>query len=201
MSVNRFVVLAVAVVLTTSLAACGEEPSRTPVPSATVEPSPTIGPTSIARDGPDLQISQSANELLVKLPEVAGGVQFDGVQIVDESLNVGHPLDDALAVVGMERRDAVSVFRYSEDASATIGATVVEGIGGEALLQAFVDTWHAPAVTQRWQRPAAGTTAWELGERGGRMNVLYVVGNVVYLVSTPDAATLEAIILEMPTAG
>ena len=45
---------------------------------------------------------------------------------------------------------------------------------------------------------AAGSPAWELRDRLGRLTVVYRLGNVVYLVETEDQALLEAILLDMP---
>jgi hypothetical protein len=148
------------------------------------------------RPRPSQAVGQPAMQLLATLPEVAGGEAFDGVQVVDDSFNVGHPVDDVLSALQKERRDAVSVFRYGADA--TIGATNVEGVDGSTLFEAFVTAWNAPAVVERRQRVAAGSPAWELRDRIGRLTVVYRLGNVVYLVETIDAAMLEASLLDMP---
>jgi hypothetical protein len=179
------------VLLAAVLAGCGAAPSPPPSPSPNVRPTPT--PERPRFSNP---VGQAASQLLATLPKVAGGVPFDGVRIVDDYLHVGNPVDDVLEELQKERRDAASVFRYMEDA--TIGATAVEGVDGATLLEAFVTTWHAPAVIEREQRLAAGTLAWELRDRGGRLTVVYRLGNVVYLVQTTDPALLEAILLDMP---
>jgi hypothetical protein len=141
-------------------------------------------------------VNQAAGELLATLPEVVGGEHLDGVQIVDDAFHVGHRVDDILEELHKERRDAIAVFRHSEDA--TIGATQVIGIAGPELLEAFVNTWNAPAMLDRRQRTIGGRLVWELRDRGGRLTVIYLFGNVVYLVETTDAALLDAILLEMP---
>lgn len=124
---------------------------------------------------------------------------FDRYQIVDDSWNVWHPVDDVLTALDRQREDALPAFRYAEDA--TIGAIAVEGIDGSTLLKAFVDEWNAPAIIARSQRQAAGTIGWALAERGGGLTVVYRRANVVYLVSAPDPAKLEAILSDMPPGG
>lgn len=180
------------VLLAAVLAGCGADASPPPSPSPIVRPTPTPERPRFTQ-----AVSQPASQLLATLPKVAGGEQLDGVQVVNDSFFlVGHRVDDVLRELQKERRDAVSVFRYTEDA--TIGATTVEGIDGATLFEAFVMTWNAPAVIERRQRLAAGTLAWELRDRGGRLTVIYRLGNVVYLVETTDQALLEAILLDMP---
>lgn len=144
-------------------------------------------------------VSQPASQLLTTLPKVAGGEQLDGLQVVNDSFHVGHPVDDVLEKLERERSDAVSVFRWSEDA--TIGAIAIDGVAGAALFETVVMTWNAPAVIERQQRLAAGALAWELRDRGGWLTVIYRLGNVVYLVETRDGALLEAILLDMPPHG
>lgn len=144
-------------------------------------------------------VSQPASQLLATLPKVAGGEGFDGIQVVNDAFNVGHPVDDVLSELNKERREAVSVFRWG--ANAEFGATTVEGIDGATLFEAFVVRWNAPAVIERRQRLAVGTLAWELRDRGGRLTVLYRVGDIVYLVQASDRDLLEAILLEMPPNG
>ena len=61
--------------------------------------------------------------------------------------------------------------------------------------------WGAPAVIERRQRLAAGSPAWELRARLGRLTVVYRLDDVVYLVETHDRDLLEAILLDMPPAG
>lgn len=189
---RRAVVRALApVLLAAVLAGCGADAS--PPPSA----SPIVRPTSTPeRPRFSNPVGHPASQLLATLPKVAGGEDFDGIQVVDDSFHVGHPVDDVLQALQKERRDAVSVYRYGEDA--TIGATMVTGIDGATLLEAFVTTWGAPAVIERRQRLAAGSPAWELRARLGRLTVVYRLGNVVYLVETADPAMLEAILMDMP---
>lgn len=175
-------------------------PGSSPPPASL----PTLPPTPGSSEHrlPSPEIGSSARELLATLPETAGGQTFDGVQVVDDSLNVFLPVDDVLGALGKERRDAVSVSRYSDSDVAEISATRVEGIGGGALLKAFFDTWDAPAVVGRSMRVVAvSVTAWELEERGGTVTVIYRLGDVVYLVSTQDRDRLEAILRDMPMRG
>ncbi len=136
--------------------------------------------------------------LLATLPTTAGGVSFAVVQIVDDSLNAFHYVDDALSALSKDRNDAVAVFRYSEESSATIGATAVDGVGGDKLLEAFADTWHAAAVIGRRNRMFGGTVGWELTERGGTFTVLYRRADVVYLAAAPSLTTLDEILSGMP---
>jgi hypothetical protein len=147
---------------------------------------------------PNQVITHDADALLATLPTEAGGLHFDGVYAIDDSLMGGSPVDDALAAVGKNRRDALSVFRYSEDPAATIGATLVAGIDGDALLEAFARTWDAPAVIRRSQRAAGGSLAWELEERGGMLTFLYQRANAVYLAATHDPTILDATVADMP---
>jgi hypothetical protein len=134
--------------------------------------------------------------LLETLPTEAGGVLFDGVQIVHEmGFLIGHPVDDALREIGKERGDAVAVFRGSENG--TIGAISVAGVDGDTLLKAVVETWHAPAVVARSPRLPVEYSTWAMQERGGRLNVVYRRGDVVYIISTPTPELVEAILLDM----
>jgi hypothetical protein len=138
-------------------------------------------------------------QLLATLPADAGGLHFERYVIVDDSLDVGHLVDDVLAELGKERKDAVAVFRDTDES--IIGATVIDGVDGETLLKAFVETWEAGAVIARRQRPVAGTAGWELTKRRSGRVVVYRFANVVYLVSAPDFVTLEAILADMPPGG
>lgn len=183
-----------AVVLAAALAGCGAAPSPPPSPSPIARPTPTPERPRFSQP-----VGQPASQLLATLPEVAGGHQFARVQIVNDSLHVGHSLDDVLEMLQKKRLDAVSVFRNGD--AATLGATAVAGIDGAALLEAFVTTWNAPAVIERRQRLAAGGVAWELRDRLGLLTVVYRIANVVYLVQTDDQALLEAILVDMPSVG
>lgn len=195
MSVPRPIVLSLGLaVLPALLVGCLVESSSPPVTAApTVGPNPTLkflwSPTVIT---PEVE------ELLATLPAAAGGLPFDGAYVIDDSLNAFSYLDDALSTVGKTRRDAVSVYRYSEQPGATIGATAVEGVDGGTLLKAFADTWNAPAVISRRTRLLGGTVGWELTDRRGRLTVVYRREDVVYLVSAPDVFTLDAILADMP---
>lgn len=192
---RRAVVPALApVLLAAVLAGCGAAPSSPPSPSPIVRPTPTPERPRFSQ-----AVGQPASQLLTTLPKVAGGEQFDGLQVVNDSFHVGHPVDDILSALQKERRDAVSVFRYGENV--TIGATAIEGVDGATLFETFVTTWNAGAVIERRQRLAAGSPAWELRARSGRLTVVYRLGNVVYLVQTHDRAMLEAILLDMPPSG
>jgi hypothetical protein len=192
----RAVVPPLLTVLAAVLAGCSADASPRPAPSSIVRPTPTPTPE---RPRFTQAVSQPATQLLATLPTIAGGEQLDGVQIVNDAFHVGHPVDDVLLELQKDRNDAVSVFRYGEDA--TIGATTVEGIDGATLFEAFVTTWNAPAVIERRQRLAAGGPAWELEDRLGTLTVVYRLSNVVYVVETADRARLEAILLDMPPTG
>ena len=52
----------------------------------------------------------------------AAGIQFDGVQVVDDFFQSGHPVDYVLTSLGKRRTDATSVFRYSSAASTSYSA-------------------------------------------------------------------------------
>jgi hypothetical protein len=146
----------------------------------------------------DPAIRQRAAELLATLPEDAGGVHFKGVQVVDDSMWVGHTVDAALDALGKERGDAASVFRWSDRPGATIGAITVKGIDGVTLLRALVDTWNAPAVIRRSTRVLGESRAWTLVDRLRNRTVLYRRGDVVYVASTDERATLDSILADMP---
>jgi hypothetical protein len=195
MSSRRSVVPALALILAASmLASCVSDPSPPPSPSPIVRPTPTPERPRFSE-----AVGQLASQLLATLPSVAGGEQFDGLQVISDSFLSGHAVDDVLTELGKERCDAVAVFRWTEDA--TIGATTVEGIDGATLFETFVMTWHAPAVIDRRQRLAGGTLTWELRGRGGMRTVIYRLGNVVYLVETTDQALLDAILADMLPHG
>ena len=179
-----------AIVLAVVVTACGGTP-------ATTQPG-RVGPT-VQPVETDSTNGRPAGPLLATLPTEAGGLEFDGVQVVAESpYLVGHPVDGVLRALGKERGDAESVYRYSGQVNATLGATEVEGVDGDALLKAFAEAWDAPAVINRWTRVVGGSRAWELSLRGGSRTLVYRIGDVVYLVSAEDSATLEAILVDMP---
>jgi hypothetical protein len=166
-------------------------------PVATIRPTPTPNPLPT-----DSVSGRAADPLILTLPQVAGGVKFDWVRVVGEGLfEVGHPVDDVLRAIDKERGDAVAVFKSGQEPSATIGATAVPGIDGGILLEAFVDTWHAPAVIHRWTRVIGGSEAWELAQRRGLLTVVYRRGDVVYLVEASDPSRLDAILSDMPPPG
>jgi hypothetical protein len=195
MRTRRAVVPVLALVLQAPmLAGCGAAPTSPPSPSPIVRPTPTPERPRFSQ-----AVSLPASQLLATLPNMTAGERLDGVQVVNDSFHVGHSVDDVLSALDKERRDAVSVYRWGE--AATIGATTVEGIDGARLFDAFVSTWHSPAVIERRQRLAADTLGWELRDRGGRLTVIYRLGNVVYLVETTDQVLLEAILVDMPRAG
>lgn len=141
----------------------------------------------------------AANLLLTRLPTEAAGLRFGEYQIVDDSINVGLPVDDVLRELDKSRSDAVAVYRWTADV--TIGATTVEGISGDTLLQAFVEAWDAPAVVSRTPRVFSNhASAWVLKERSGQVTVFYSIGKVVYMVSSRDNGLLEAVLATMPRA-
>lgn len=180
-------------------AACspGISPTPTVVGTARIATTAPTAPLASGRPRPSRPTTDTEQALLDSLPVDAGGLQLDGVQIVHETgLLIGHPVDEVLWAVGKERGDAVSVYRYGD--STTIGATKVAGIDGITLLQAFADAWNAPSVIDRGRRWVHGLPAWQLWHRGGDRTVVYVDGDVVYVVQTDDPALLEAILLEMP---
>ena len=182
------------VIVGAMLAGCGADPSPPPSPSPIERPAP-----SPERPRFSQAVGHSASLLLTTLPMEAGGEDLDGLQVVNDSFNVSHPVDDVLEEVQKKRRDAVAVFRWGEHA--TIGAITVEGINGPALFEAVVTTWHAPAVIERRQRIFFGTLAWELRARLGWLTVVYRLADVVYIVESDDRAVLEAILLDMPPHG
>ena len=121
---------------------------------------------------------------------------FDRYQIIDDTWNVRHPVDDLLTAFDKRRGDAVTVFRYAGDV--TIGAIAIEGIDGTLLVEVFVETWNHPSVIRRTQRAAAGSVGWQLTERGGDLTVVYRRANVIYVVVARDPAVLRAILADMP---
>ena len=133
---------------------------------------------------------------MATLPTEVAGISLDGVQIVDESLWVGHAVDDVLATLGKRRSDATSVFRYG--GQIYIGAMTVSQVTGEALLEACVQAWDAAAVIQRDEITIAGKTGWELTERHrDSLTFFYQLGDVVY-VAWSDSRPLKAVIADMP---
>lgn len=162
-------------------------PSSSPVASALPTAPPQPSPTFV---DPDVA------ELLSTLPDEAGGVFFEDIQSVDDAFLSGHPVDDVLAALGKTRAETIAVFRSG--ANGTIGAISVDGTGGQLLLEAFAQSWHAPAVVGRFTRILGGTVAWELVERDGARTVLYQRQNLVYLATAPDRAAVERILSDMP---
>jgi hypothetical protein len=188
--VARFVAAAM---LASMIVGCGGAPALVPTSTAVGEASPTAP----AQVRPTRDVGQSARDLLAMLPLTAGGMTFDGVLVVDDSFNVGHPVDDVLTELGKRRKDAVAVDRWSD--SVTISATWVAGVDGPTLLATFVRTWDAPAVIRRSTRAIqVGISGWELEERLGMVDVMYRLGDVVYLVSSEDRDLLEAVLRDMP---
>jgi hypothetical protein len=182
--------LVLAALLLVTVGGCTSETPSPPVPTPRIV-IPTLLPTPLS----------PARQLLATLPIEAGGKVFDEYQIIDDSWNVGHPIDEVLAALGKERKDAVLVFRYADDL--TMGAVAVDGIGGPKLLDVFVETWNAPAVIRRSPRPVGTLTGWRLDERGGARTVVYLRADVIYLVFTldPDPLKLNAILADMPSDG
>ncbi len=137
--------------------------------------------------------------LLATLPTSAGGVTFDTSRVIDDSLWVGHPVDDVLATLGKRRSDATIVDRYpSTGEGGSIGAFVVNGVSGDVLLDTVVQTWHAPAVVGRAQTTIGDRDVWALDMRGGDVFLAYRRGSTVYWADSDDRSLAEEFIAAMP---
>lgn len=136
--------------------------------------------------------------LLGTLPRNVGGTAFTQVQVVDESFLSGHPIDDVLQRLGKTRKDAAVVYVYSADGSGTLGAATVSGVSGQELLDAVVDTWTAPSVTDRAEVAIGERTAWQLASRTGTVTIVYAAGEVVYFASSNEANRAERFAAALP---
>jgi hypothetical protein len=151
---------------------------------------------SIAAAGCSAVQSQA---LLATLPTSAGGVTFDTSRVIDDSLWVGHPADDVLAALGKRRSDATIVDRYSSTGEGgSIGAFVVNGVSGDALLDTVAQTWDAPAVVGRAQTTIGDRDVWALEQRGGYFFLAYERGSTIYWAYSDNRSLAEEFIAAMP---
>jgi len=137
--------------------------------------------------------------LLATLPTSAGGVTFDTSRVIDDSFLSGHPVDDVLAALGKRRSDATIADRYPRTGEGgSIGALAVNGISGDVLLDAVVQTWHAAAVVGRAQTTIGDRDVWALEQRGGYFFLAYQRGSTVYWADSDDRSLAEQFIAAMP---
>jgi hypothetical protein len=132
--------------------------------------------------------------LLSSLPSSVGDRSFDMVTVVDESFRSGHPVDDVLAALGKRRPDAAAVFRDASEGWGTAGAMTVSGVDGPTLLEAVVTNWDSAGVVDRSQRDVGAKPVWLLTSRLGHLVAVYAKSDVVYIATSFDAQTLDAIV-------
>jgi hypothetical protein len=72
----------------------------------------------------------STTALIDALPSQVDGIELGTVNRIDDSFMSGHPLDDALARLSLDRTAASAVFRGAADGRLEVGAVAVEGAGG-----------------------------------------------------------------------
>jgi hypothetical protein len=143
-------------------------------------------------------VSPSTNDVLGSLPKSAAGLDFSVVQVIDDSFLSGHSVDAALRFLGKERKDASAVFRHDAEFRAGVGGVAVNGVEGPRLLEAILQTWDQPAVEPRSQRQVGQRQVWELARRSGDLNVFYLRGAIVYVVSGSDRSLIDRIVAVMP---
>ena len=137
--------------------------------------------------------------LLGTLPTNAGGVNFDTTHVIDDSFLSGHAADDVLDALGKQRSDATIVERGPRDGvGGGIGAIVVNGVGGEILLDTVAQTWQAAAVVGRTQVTIGDRDVWVLEQRGGYFFLAYQRRSTVYWASSDDLSLAEQFITAMP---
>jgi hypothetical protein len=136
--------------------------------------------------------------LLASLPNEAGGVQFDIVQVVDEEFEGGHPVDDVLAALDKTRRDAHVVFRESARGDGGIGGLSVDGVSGPVLLDAVVEHWAAAAVIRRTEADLGARSGWLVETRTSHFTFAYQRGDALYFALSYDLAKVERFLMVMP---
>jgi hypothetical protein len=140
----------------------------------------------------------SVADLRATLPTSVAGQAFDLVQVVDDNLNVGHPIDDVLAKLFKSRGEASVVFLDSSRGVGTLGAAAVSGVEGDTLLAATVATWNAPAVVGRSEHMLGGRSVWLIEERGGFQTYVYARGPIIYFAAADDAEVARVLLDALP---
>jgi hypothetical protein len=137
-------------------------------------------------------------ELTATLPTAVAGEPLDFVQIVDENLDVGHPIDDVLAKLLKSREETSIVFRESRLGLGGVGAAAVDGVDGDRLLATTVETWNAPRVVRRSQQVIGDRTVWLIEESNGQQTYIYARGRIVYFAASGDAEMAKALVDALP---
>jgi hypothetical protein len=136
--------------------------------------------------------------ILASLPAQARGVQFDQIDVIDETFQMGHSIDEVFRSLGKARSEASAVFRSSSDGSQVVGGVTVEGVGPAALLSAVVSEWDSASVTSRSREAIGDRDAWLLVERGGGATIAYARAQIVYIVFAEDPLLGHDIVGSMP---
>ncbi len=139
----------------------------------------------------------STTALIDALPSQVDGIELGTVNTIDDSFMSGHPLDDALARLSLDRTAASAVFRGAADGRLEVGAVAVEGAGGPRVLDAMAETWYGSS-TVRASRLELGDGAWRLEGPLGSITVVYLQSDVVYVVSSRHDALRDEALKHMP---
>lgn len=137
-------------------------------------------------------------ELQATLPTEVGGDRLDFVLLVDDRFLSGHPIDDVLQQLGKARADASVVFLESSEGLGSVGAASVDGVDGNGLLSAVLETWYVHSVVVKTQQTVQGRPAWLLVENSGQQTYAHADGQVVYFASSSDADRARALAEALP---
>jgi hypothetical protein len=133
-------------------------------------------------------------QLLDLLPTRAGGVTFSQA----DAFLSGHAIDEVYAALGRSRRDGLAAVRLDPVGGAFIGATRVDGVSGEELLDAFVQHWQSASVVDRVAGTIGHRSVWTLRHRGGNTTVAYRRDDVVFYASSEQGDGAPAYVNDLP---
>lgn len=136
----------------------------------------------------------SDTQLLETIPAHVGDINVERSRL--SGVPSGLPVDDAVMTLGKTRAD-MSV-AGGEAPALTILAVAVRDVSGEDLEQAIVDQW--PAATGGFPGTIAGRRILLLDHPSHDDIVVVPVGNVVYVVTSPDASLVTEAVSMLPTA-
>jgi hypothetical protein len=113
------------------------------------------------------------------------------VQIVDEQMMSGHPVDGVLDALDKDRGDAIAVFAESPDGRTGVGALAVRNVSGPTLFETVGQSWTDPAIVERSKAHMSDRVVWRFRYRSGPVMVAYPHGDVIYFAL---AGTLDELV-------
>jgi len=137
-------------------------------------------------------------QLLSLLPTRAGGVTFSQANVIDDTFLSGHAVDEVYAALGRSRQDGLAADRLDPASGDVIGATRVDGVSGEELLEAFVQHWQSASVVDRVAGTIAHRSVWTLRHRGGNTTVAYRRDDVVFYASSEQGDDAPEYVNDLP---